>query len=84
MPPASRSGPKSGAQASKVVVNNAGGVGAYAVSDVTRLRRFLILGSEGGTFYASERKLTLECAAAIARMIETGRGAEVVAEVSVP
>jgi 60 kDa SS-A/Ro ribonucleoprotein len=51
------------------------------VSDLMRLRRFLILGAEGGTFYASERKLTLENAAAIARLIEAGKGTEVVAEI---
>ena len=37
---------------------------------MTRLRRFLILGSEGGSYYASERKLTLENAAAVKRCIE--------------
>ena len=30
------------------------------VDDMTRLQRFLILGSEGGSYYADERKLTLE------------------------
>ena len=37
---------------------------------MTRLRRFLILGSEGGSYYANERKLTLENAAAVKRCIE--------------
>ena len=36
------------------VPNSAGGH-AWAVDDWTRLRRFLVLGSEGGSFYASER-----------------------------
>lgn len=39
--------------------NNAGGY-SFRVDKWTRLRRFLILGSEGGTFYVSERKLTKE------------------------
>ena len=36
---------------------------------MTRLRRFLILGSEGGSYYADERKLTLENAASVKRCI---------------
>ena len=51
------------------VANSAGGH-AYPVDDMTRLRRFLILGSEGGSYYASERKLTLENAAAVKRCIQ--------------
>jgi len=43
------------------VPNSAGGF-SFALSDWTRLRRFLILGSEGGSFYASEQKLTAEAA----------------------
>ncbi len=41
------------------VPNSAGGF-AWAVDDWTRLRRFLILGSEGGSFYAGEWTLTRE------------------------
>ena len=51
------------------VPNSAGGH-VYPVDDMTRLRRFLILGSEGGSYYANERKLTLENAAAVKRCIE--------------
>ena len=51
------------------VANSAGGY-AYPVDDMTRLQRFLILGSEGGSYYADERKLTLENAAAVKRCIE--------------
>lgn len=39
------------------VVNSAGGF-VYEVDSANRLRRFLVLGTEGGTFYASERDLT--------------------------
>ncbi len=45
------------------VPNSAGGF-SFAVSDWTRLQRFLVLGSEGGSFYASERKLTADGAGA--------------------
>ncbi len=41
------------------VENSAGGY-VWAVDKWTRLRRFLILGSEGGSYYASEKKLTKE------------------------
>src|SRR5258706_14699747 len=41
------------------VVNNAGGF-VFQVSDQTRLERFLILGTDGGTYYAEEKKLTKE------------------------
>lgn len=51
------------------VANNAGGF-VFAVDDWKRLERFLILGSEGGTYYAGERKLTLENAAAVRRCID--------------
>ena len=62
-------------------VNAEGGTATFAVSDATRLNRFLILGAEGGSFYASERELTMDNAAAVARLIEAGRGPWVVAQV---
>jgi 60 kDa SS-A/Ro ribonucleoprotein len=56
--------------------NSAGGF-SWAVDDWTRLDRFLILGSEGGSYYATERKLTIENAAAVKRCIAAD-GARVV------
>ncbi len=53
----------------KQVPNSAGGY-SYPVDDFTRLGRFLILGSEGGSYYAGERQLTLENAAAVKRCVE--------------
>ena len=50
------------------VPNSAGGH-AWAVTPWDRLDRFLILGSEGGTYYVGERKLTLENAQSVARCI---------------
>jgi 60 kDa SS-A/Ro ribonucleoprotein len=61
------------------VPNRAGGF-AWAVDDWTRLRRFLVLGSEGGSFYASERALTRENATAVWRCVEAD-GARAVAEI---
>jgi 60 kDa SS-A/Ro ribonucleoprotein len=51
------------------VPNSAGGF-AFAADDWTRLDRFLVLGAEGGSYYASERELTLDNAAAVRRCIE--------------
>lgn len=53
---------------SNQVQNNAGGYG-WAVTDWTRLERFLILGSEGGTYYTGEKKLTVDNAEAAKRCI---------------
>src|SRR5215216_7771295 len=51
-----------------MVANDAGGY-VYALDDWSRLDRFLILGTEGGTFYASELRLTRENAVAVERCI---------------
>lgn len=54
------------------VPNSAGGF-AWAADDWTRLRRFLILGSEGGSFYAGEWQLTRENAESVGRcLVEDG------------
>jgi 60 kDa SS-A/Ro ribonucleoprotein len=50
------------------VRNSAGGYG-WAVDDWVRLDRFLVLGSEGGSYYAGERQLTVENAEAVLRAI---------------
>lgn len=59
------------------VANNAGGFG-WAVDDMARLKRFLILGSASGTYYIGERKLTRENLDALERLLQAGRGKEVV------
>jgi 60 kDa SS-A/Ro ribonucleoprotein len=51
------------------VSNSAGGF-AWAVDDWTRLRRFLILGVDGGSYYANEQTLVKENANAVLRCIE--------------
>jgi 60 kDa SS-A/Ro ribonucleoprotein len=61
------------------VPNSAGGF-AWAVDDWTRLRRFLILGSEGGSYYASEWTLTRENAQAVERCLAED-GPRAVAEI---
>jgi 60 kDa SS-A/Ro ribonucleoprotein len=61
------------------VPNSAGGF-AWSVDDWTRLRRFLTLGSEGGSYYASEWTLTRENAQALERCLAED-GARAVAEI---
>ncbi|XP_077870250.1 RNA-binding protein RO60-like [Saccoglossus kowalevskii] len=62
------------------VINNAGGY-VWEVSDINRLRRFMCLGSEGGTYYVGEKELGLENAQCIRRMIMNGEGEKVVNEI---
>lgn len=50
------------------VLNNAGGY-VWEVSDQIRLDRFLFLGTEGGTYYTKEQKLTEDMAHAVLREI---------------
>lgn len=58
------------------VASSAGGF-AWAVDDWMRLERFLILGTEGGSYYATERALTRESAEAVERCL-TADGKRVV------
>lgn len=57
----------------EMVANGAGGF-AFQASNWTRLKRFLMLGTEGRTFYESEKELTLQNAkSVIACITEDGR-----------
>lgn len=47
-------------------LNSAGGH-SYPVDDMTRLDRFLVLGSKGGSYYAGDRELTMGNAEAVKR-----------------
>lgn len=74
-----------GVQARSDQVRNSAGGWTFELDDAARLRRFLILGTDGGTFYASPLALTLENAAAVERMCVDDPGAllDLVHEVSV-
>jgi len=61
------------------VQNSAGGF-AWAIDEWTRLRRFLIFGSEGGSYYAGEWTLTAENAKAVEQCLGAD-GARTVAEI---
>jgi 60 kDa SS-A/Ro ribonucleoprotein len=50
------------------VPNSAGGF-VWEIDDWARLRRFLILGSEGGSYYASEKNLTQKNAKVVAHCV---------------
>ena len=50
------------------VENSAGGF-SFAVDDWVRLDRFLVLGNDGGSYYASARKMTIKNAEAVLRCI---------------
>lgn len=64
----------------KQMANSEGGY-EWEVTDMNRLHRFLCFGSEGGTYYIKEQKLGFENAAALLRLIEDGKGCEVVQEI---
>jgi 60 kDa SS-A/Ro ribonucleoprotein len=67
-----------------MVQNSAGGY-AFPVDKWGRLRRFLVLGSEGGSYYASEQKLTTDNAkSALDCIQEDGpRVVQIVVDISV-
>ncbi|RCN30435.1 TROVE domain protein [Ancylostoma caninum] len=62
------------------VRNTAGGF-VFPVSDETRVRRFIILGTSGGTYYSSEKELTMDNVKALIDIIEKGRGSLILKEI---
>lgn len=64
----------------KQIANSEDGY-VWQVTDMNRLQRFLCFGSEGGTYSIKEQKLGLENAEALIRLIEDGRGCEVIQEI---
>lgn len=53
------------------IKNNAGGY-VFKLSDEQMLRRFLILGTDGGTYYASAKAHTAKAAEVVQRMADAG------------
>jgi 60 kDa SS-A/Ro ribonucleoprotein len=64
------------------VKNNAGGF-VFQTSDLARLERFLILGTDGGTYYVGERDLTKQNVDFIRKMIKTSPESVLTAALSV-
>ena len=65
--PVPQSEPMAGREA-EMVANEAGGF-VFATGDWGRLERFLILGTEGGTYYVGERELSKDNAAVVGRCL---------------
>lgn len=76
--PRSQNTPQSEPIPGKHMVQNSAGGYSFALDDMARLHRFLILGSSTPTYYASARKLTKENLDAVERLLSAGRGKEVV------
>ena len=66
--PASQREPVMGREAE--MVENAAGGYVFKVDDWVRLERFLILGTEGGSYYVGDRDLSIANARAVQRCIE--------------
>ena len=66
-----------------MVPNSAGGY-AFAVDNWKRLERFLILGNEGGSYYATERQLTIENAKCVEACLaaDAARAVRTIVEIS--
>ncbi len=79
-----RETPQSEAIPNKEMVENSAGGYTFAVDDWTRLDRFLILGNEGGSYYASEKQLTIENAQCVlaCRGIDEKRTIDRIVEIS--
>lgn len=67
-------------QEKRMKQNSAGGY-SYTTSQLQQLRRFLIIGSDGGTFYVSPRDLTVDNAKNIIKLIQKIDVTEVINEV---
>jgi 60 kDa SS-A/Ro ribonucleoprotein len=65
------------------IKNRAGGYG-FKLDDWGRLDRFLILGHEGGTYYATQRELSVESVDCIDRCLaaDTGRTVQTIVDIS--
>lgn len=56
-------------QADPAQVQNAAGGYTFVADDMMRLRRFLAMGVEGGTFYASEKETTIQSSDLVLRLV---------------
>lgn len=49
------------------------GMGRFKITDEQQLQRFLILGTEGGTYYATEHELTVDNAECVKRLVQNDK-----------
>lgn len=68
---------RDGAGSPRTIPNSAGGE-SFAVDPLARLLRYLVLGSDGGTYYAGARAHTAANIDALLTLIAAGRGVEAV------
>lgn len=68
-------------EARHAMTRNRAGGWSFEVSDEVRLDRFLILGTADNTYYATARELTREAVTCLDRLLESGKGLEVVARI---
>lgn len=68
---------------SNQVPNSAGGF-SWEIDDWAKLHRFLVLGTDGGTYYVDESKLTENSAAAVARCLAADpvRAIQIIVDIS--
>lgn len=80
-----RATPQSEPVYGKGMVQNAAGGHVFGVDCWKRLERFLILGCEGGSYYASERQMTRENAVSVLECadIDIKRTVQMIADISV-
>jgi 60 kDa SS-A/Ro ribonucleoprotein len=69
-----------GEQAVSGQVQNSAGGFVFQVDELQRIRRFLVLGTDGGTYYTSQQKLTIDNAKFLVDMAKR-RGGDVVHEI---
>jgi 60 kDa SS-A/Ro ribonucleoprotein len=62
--------PQTQPMAGKQQIKNSAGGYVFQANDWTRLDRFLILGTEGGTYYVNEKKLTIQNAEVVLRCLQ--------------
>jgi len=65
-----RSTPQSQAAPGKDMVKNDAGAFAFKQSDFDRMKRFVFIGTEGGSYYADERTVTVESAQSTRKAVE--------------
>jgi 60 kDa SS-A/Ro ribonucleoprotein len=64
----------------EMVQNNAGGI-VFRTDPWMQLNRFLVLGTEGGSYYANERTMSVDNAKVAMKLIKGGDGVKVVQQV---
>jgi 60 kDa SS-A/Ro ribonucleoprotein len=71
--------------AGAATIKNAAGGYVFAIDDMARLRRFLTIGTTGGTYYTSAPELTRDNAEVVLRLAQTNPTAlvDTIAEISV-